>query len=56
MEKLVDSGKVRSIGVSNFNSKQIQNIIDNCRIKPAVNQVKLQSSPNKNLPYDHISV
>ena len=36
----MDSGLVRSIGVSNFNSEQIQRICDNCRIKPAVNQVQ----------------
>ncbi len=40
MEELVDEGLVRSIGVSNFNSKQIQRVLDNCRIPPAVNQVR----------------
>ncbi|KFM61756.1 Alcohol dehydrogenase [NADP(+)], partial [Stegodyphus mimosarum] len=36
MEKLVDKGLVRSIGISNFNSKQIQRVYDSARIKPAV--------------------
>lgn len=39
MEQLVDKKLVKSIGVSNFNSKQIQRIIDNAKIVPANNQV-----------------
>ena len=38
MEKLVTEGKIRSIGVSNFNSHQVANIMKNCRIPVAVNQ------------------
>lgn len=40
MEDGFDQGLTRSIGVSNFNSQQIQRILDNCRIKPVVNQVE----------------
>jgi len=40
MEKCVELGLVRSIGLSNFNSQQIQHILDNCTIKPTVNQVE----------------
>ena len=39
MEKLVKSGLVRSIGVANFNSEQIDRILKNCEIKPVTNQV-----------------
>lgn len=39
MEKLVDLGLVKSIGVSNFNSEQIERLLANCRIKPVNNQV-----------------
>ena len=39
MEKCVELGLVRSIGLSNFNSKQVQHVLDGCTIKPAVNQV-----------------
>jgi len=41
MEKAVDKGLVRSIGLSNFNSKQIQRVLDVARIKPAALQVEI---------------
>ncbi|XP_055333036.1 uncharacterized protein LOC129584749 [Paramacrobiotus metropolitanus] len=40
MEKAVDQGLIRAIGLSNFNKRQIQNVIDNARIKPANLQVE----------------
>ncbi|KHJ87526.1 oxidoreductase, aldo/keto reductase family protein [Oesophagostomum dentatum] len=40
MEKLYDSGKVKAIGLSNFNAKQVQNVYDHARIKPANLQVE----------------
>ncbi|CAH0730664.1 unnamed protein product, partial [Brenthis ino] len=40
MEPLVAEGLVRSIGVSNFNSKQIQRLLDSASVKPVVNQVE----------------
>ena len=40
LEECVDEGLiVYCIGVSNFNSQQIQEILDKARIKPAVLQV-----------------
>lgn len=47
MEKLVDAGLVRSLGVSNFNSAQLQQLWDNCRVKPSVLQIELHPY-NKN--------
>ena len=43
MEKLVDEGLVRAIGVSNFDESQLRELVDNVdvRLKPAVNQVEL---------------
>lgn len=40
MEKLVDAGLVKNIGLSNFNSKQIQRVLDVARIKPVCNQIE----------------
>lgn len=39
LEDAYKEGKVRSIGVSNFNVNELNNIIDNCEIKPMVNQI-----------------
>lgn len=39
LEDALSAGKVRAIGVSNFNEGDIDNILGVCRVKPAVNQV-----------------
>ena len=41
MEKLVDLKLTRSIGLSNFNQSQIEEILRIARIKPSVNQIEL---------------
>jgi len=42
LEELVDKGKIRNIGISNFNIRRIQNLTANpLKYKPAVNQVEL---------------
>ncbi|KAF8591982.1 Aldo/keto reductase [Ramaria rubella] len=40
MEALVDAGKVRSIGVSNFSTKHLNELLPHARIPVAVNQVE----------------
>lgn len=41
MEEFVQAGKVKSIGISNFNIEDTKNILDHCTIKPVVNQIPL---------------
>ena len=40
MEKAVKEGKVRSIGISNFEGEPLEKILEVCEIKPAVIQVE----------------
>ncbi|KAK6120330.1 hypothetical protein DH2020_046021 [Rehmannia glutinosa] len=44
MEALCDAGKTRAIGVSNFSSKKLADLLDIARIPPAVNQVECHPS------------
>ena len=39
LEDAYNEGKLKAIGVSNFHNDDLQNIIDNCKIKPMINQV-----------------
>lgn len=40
LEDAYKDGKVRAIGLSNFNKPQVQEIIDNSSVKPVVNQIE----------------
>lgn len=41
MEKLVKDGRARSIGVSNFTIPMLEDLLSQCEIPPAMNQVEL---------------
>lgn len=41
MEKAYKEGKVKAIGLSNFNREQIQEILDICEVKPAILQTEV---------------
>jgi len=41
MEGFVAEGLVKSIGVSNFNSKQVERVLNDCTVKPVTNQVEV---------------
>lgn len=43
MEKQVEAGRTRSIGVSNFNIKQVERILANAKIPPVTNQVEFHA-------------
>jgi len=47
MEKLADEGLCRSIGVSNFLAGHLRELLERCRISPAVNQIELS-------PYNYL--
>ncbi|MBU9710866.1 aldo/keto reductase [Evansella tamaricis] len=40
MEKIYEEGKVRAIGVSNFNIHHLEDLLSNANVKPTVNQVE----------------
>jgi len=39
MEKAYKAGKLRAIGVSNFEEEDIKNLLANCEVRPMVNQI-----------------
>jgi len=41
LEKLVDAGKIKHIGVSNYNEAEVKELLSYARIRPAVNQIEL---------------
>lgn len=41
MEKAYKEGKVKAIGLSNFNREQIQEILDTCEVAPAILQTEV---------------
>lgn len=43
MERQVENGLTKAIGLSNYNADQIQRIFDSAQIKPAVSQVELHA-------------
>lgn len=40
LEELYSQGKVKAIGLSNFLPHHIENILENCTVRPAVNQIE----------------
>ncbi len=41
MEEIYESGKAKSIGVSNFNIHHLMFLLPNCKIKPMMNQIEI---------------
>jgi alcohol dehydrogenase (NADP+) len=40
MEKLLDTGKVKNIGISNFSKKELEDLLKVAKIKPSVHQLE----------------
>jgi len=51
LEEAYQSGKLRAIGLSNFEKADINSILDSCSVKPMVNQILVHIS---NTPYELI--
>ncbi len=51
LEEAYQAGKLRAIGVSNFQKEDLDNILSNCTVKPMVNQILAHIS---NTPFDLI--
>ncbi len=47
MEEYYKAGKARAIGVSNYNNRQLQVLLDICEIAPAVNQIHIDPMHNE---------
>ncbi|RZB40430.1 Aldo ket red domain containing protein [Asbolus verrucosus] len=47
MEECVNLGLAKSIGLSNFNSEQVDRVFKNCKIKPVINQVEVNPNINQ---------
>lgn len=50
MEKLVEKGLVKAIGLSNFNSRQIDDVLSVATVKPAVLQVRWRKERMNTFP------
>lgn len=55
MEDALKAGKLRAIGVSNFQMQDIDNLLTDCEIKPMVNQIlcHISNSPLELIDYCH---
>lgn len=40
MEKLLDTGKVKAIGISNFSKAEVEDLLKHAKVKPAVHQIE----------------
>jgi aldehyde reductase len=53
MEKLVEAGLTKGIGLSNFNSKQVDRVWEIAQIKPAINQFECHPYLNQKRLIEH---
>jgi 2,5-diketo-D-gluconate reductase A len=54
MEELYKAGKIKAIGVSNFEPHQIEELMSYATIKPAVNQIENHVFFQQNESYDYL--
>ena len=53
LEDAYEAGKLRAIGLSNFQEVDLENILDNCSVKPMVNQIlaHISNTPHELIKY-----
>jgi len=54
MEALYEAGRIRAIGVSNFDEIQLADLMANSRIKPAVNQIETHAFFQQPASWSHL--
>lgn len=54
MEEAYQQGKLKAIGVSNFEKEDLENLLSSCRVKPMVNQllVHVSNTPSELIAYN----
>lgn len=55
MEDFVREGKVRSLGVSNFNRHHLEDLLSYAEIRPVINQIEVHPlmTQEENIAYNH---
>ena len=53
MEKCVELGLCKNLAVSNFSSKQLDRLLEKCKIKPVINQVECHAYFNNQKPFPY---
>ena len=55
MEEFVEEGKIRSIGVSNFNPNHLEDLLSFAKIRPVINQIEVHPymSQVENIEFNH---
>lgn len=53
LEEAYEAGKLRAIGLSNFEKEDVDNILENCSVKPMVNQIlaHIANTPHELIQY-----
>jgi 2,5-diketo-D-gluconate reductase A len=54
MEELNAAGRIKSIGVSNFDEQQLKDLIADSKVKPAVNQIETHAFFQEQSAYDYL--
>ncbi len=54
MEELYHQGKIKAIGVSNFDATQLADLIANSTVKPAINQIETHAFFQENKAFEYL--